>query len=94
MSLKDKARVARIKMLALDSKLKEVREQYDEAREVWESVIEEIEKADYEEALTDGRLKVIKAGTQEAPALTREQIERIAEQLNITLSVKETEDES
>ena len=94
MTLKQRARMARIKMLVLDSKLKEVREQYDEAREKWEALATEMEKADYEEALIDGRTKVIKSGTRQPPALTKEQIREIAEQLNITLSVKEEEDES
>ncbi len=94
MDLKQKARVARIKMLVLDSKLKEVRNQYEEAKELWEEIAAEIEKADYEEAMKDGRLKVVKSGVRQPPALTKAQIREIAEQLNITLTVKEEENES
>ena len=91
MSLKTRVMKARFELLIIEEEYKEVQQRYDKALNKWRSAVEDIEEADYQQALIDGRMKKVQLGQGKPKPLTIKQIENIAKKLGINL--EETKDE-
>ena len=96
MDLKSKVIQARSKLLIIETKYREVKEEYDKTAEEWKAAVRELEDYDYEQSQVDGRTKTIPKGQKASKAvkdLTLDQIKSIANKLGVSLDLKGAQNE-
>lgn len=84
--MKEQLYLAKIEVKELWLNMEALKSSYNEAKENWKIANEVVEEIDYNLALIDGRLKVIKSETKTKNIkLTLEQIQHVAKVLGIDI---------